>query len=145
MGAFNLWNKILTNIASITLSNTTILSHGLIQISGSIAGDSGGLTTVYTLPAGSPDLDPVRIKVECVGGSGISGPLVGSLGTGAAVDDIMPSTSFTGLTSPGLVWEAPLIGLVKRCVAGDVISFNISTPVTGTTPLYRVTIFGEYL
>ena len=139
-------NNNFSGVGSVTLDNTLSLSTGRVQISGSIAGDSGGSTSIYTLPAGSPDLDVYRVKVECVGGTGITGNLIASVGVGASTSSIMAAVTFTGLNTPGLVWEESLSGaLVERANAGDSIVFNITNPVGGTTPLYRVTIFGEYV
>ena len=40
---------------------------------------------------------------------------------------------------------APLSGIVHVAVPTDVISFNITNPVGGTTPLFEVSLYGEYV
>ena len=131
-------------VKSIQLSSTNNLVLGRIATSGSIAGGAGGLSTIYTVPTG-PNVEIHLIKVRCVGGSGITGTLIASVGTGGGANNILPSTTFTGLSNPGDLWVAPLSGIVHVAVPTDVISFNITNPVGGTTPLFEVSLYGEYV
>ena len=141
MSVIDKMNREYRRIKSIDLSNNTSLVLGRIVVSGTIAMDTNGLYTVFTLPA-ALYFEPHLVKFRQVGGTATS-DMTASCGTGAGANDIFTATVFTGIRNINDLWMYPIAGKVKRCAPSDVMSWNISSFCTGTLPIGEATLYGE--
>lgn len=134
-------NRVLRRVQSIELTRGTALVVGRINISGTISMDTGGLYTVFTVPAGYY-FEPHLVKFRMSGGTA-SSDMSGSCGTGVAANDIFTSRVFTNVRAVDDMYMVSSSGNTKRCPPGSVISFNVTSPATGAAPIGEVTIYGE--
>lgn len=144
MSTINQMNNSFEGVNSIKLTKNLYLEEGLINNSSpSVNVTVGTTTTLLTVPAGITGYDINEIKFVLSGNNTV-GNLILSIGTNAATyNDILPSTTLTGFNTVGDVYRVPLTGLVHRCVPSDVITVNITNPVTGVGALLSVFMIGE--
>jgi len=133
-------------IKSITLLKLLYLEFGKINNSSPIVNiTTTGQTALFTVPLGVTGFDLFGFKFRQLGAA-TTGTLVASVGTNAATyNNILPSTTFTGINSIGDLWIAPLSGKIVRANAGDVITMNVTTAVTGGGAVFEAFMYGEII
>lgn len=133
-----------TGVKSIVLTKLLYLEEGLINNSSpSIDVTTTGNTTLLTVPSGITGIDLSNLKIALLGNN-VTGSLVASIGTNSPnFDNILPSTTFTGMNTIGDVWRASLNGLAHRAVPADVITMRVTTSVSGVGAIVNVFMVGE--
>ena len=132
-----------TGVKSIVLTKLLYLETGQINIaSPSVSVETTGPSTIIAVPAGlNFDISSIKFRLS---GSNTTGNIIASVGTNAATyDNILPSTTFTGLNTIGETWREQIQGKYARAVGGSTITINITNAVTGVGAILEVYLFGE--
>lgn len=142
MAQINTMENEYTNVASIRLTNGMVLGVGQLAASGTINGISPGSTSLTLVQTGVKYIVQTAVII-LTNAFGLTGTLTGSIGTnGPSYNNIVPSTTFTGLNAVGLDWLIPVSGLSVLANGGDTIYFNVVTPNGGVTADYNVYLYG---
>jgi len=142
MTAINKMNNEFIGIRSATLTNGLILNMGQLALSGTVDGTVVGQTTLYTVPA-SRTFIITNIIIRILDNTGLSGTLVGSIGTNASWNNLMPPTTFTGFNTLGQIFCYPSSGVHVLAGPGSVITFDVTTANGGVSVLYDVIFLGQ--
>lgn len=143
MGVFDKGLNEYTGIGRLVLSKGSVdLKEGLLGVSGSVNGLIISTTTLYTISAGF-DWLITGILLEFTSAVSISGTLKGSIGTNAtSYDNIVPVTTYTGFNDAAKLYKLNLEGAYRKAFSGDVVTFKLTQPFTGTTADFQAYFLG---
>jgi hypothetical protein len=126
---------------SITLSNGLGVAYGILDITTGIDATVATNVALMTVPASHIAI--VTHALFLLGNvDSIVGALVAGIGTNGAQDNIMTSTTLTGLNTNGQMLIQPLTGLTAIAAAGETISIGIDSAFTGTSASLMVVLLG---
>lgn len=126
--------------------NDTINTNtkNLIYMMDSIDFTTSGVANIFDVPLGqSIIIDEIFIIPTEITSLTVA-PVVG-VGTNSTEDNIMSSTTLTGLDAITKYFKTSGSGVGTICQSGDIIKIGIDTPATATSFLGSVLIFGFYL
>lgn len=124
------------------MAYNTPKSLTFIQVS-NIDGTTGATTAIGTTGIGSR-FYPLYISIELQSVTGFALVASLSIGTNAGVDNILPITPLTSVSTANLMINLPLIAVISSVAASTAISVKITTGATATTYVLRVTLVGYY-
>ena len=104
-----------------------------------------GATLIATTENGTRSFYPTAVIIESTAATSITLPLLASVGTNAtSYNNIMGTTTATGLTSTGNHFPTNLAAVTSVVPSNTGIYFNITTAATGTSQTVNVHVIGFY-
>lgn len=125
------------------MSHNSPSSLTFIQVS-NIDGTVVATSTIGVTVAGSRFV-PLYVNVQLQSTTGFAVVASFSIGTNAGVDNILPITALTGISSANLMINLPLVALISTVAPSTTISVKITTAATATTYVLRVGLLGYYV
>lgn len=113
-----------------------------IQLS-NIDGTVAATSTLGTTNAGAKFV-PLYANVQLQSTTGFAVVASLSIGTNGGVNDILPITALTGVSTANLMINLPLVAVISSVAASTAISVKITTGATATTYVLRVALIGFY-
>lgn len=121
--------KIPNSLAVITLSN--------------IDGTSLATSTMGTTE-GAGRFTPLYVSLQLQSTTGFVVAASLSIGTNGSVDNILPITALTGISSANLMINLPLVAIISTIGSSTAISVKVTTAATATTYLIKLSLIGFY-
>lgn len=107
---------------------------------------NGALQATSTLATTDPTgrFTPLYVSVQLQSTTGFAVVASLSIGTNGSVNDILPITALTGISSSNLMINLPLVAIISTIAAATAISVKITTAATATTYVLKVSLIGFY-
>ena len=101
-------------------------------------------TSTLGTTEGASRFTPLYISIQLQSTSGFVVAAALSIGTNAGVDNILPITTLTGISSANLMINLPLVAIISTVAASTAISLKITTAATATTYVLKASLIGFY-
>lgn len=122
------------------LLNTGNLSY--FQLANLNAASSS--TSLIATTDASQTFIPLYVSIQLTAVAGLLIVASFSLGTNAAVNNILAITLLAGLTSTNLILNIPIVSVISNIAPSTPISVKVTTPATASTYVLKVSLIGFY-